>query len=54
MDENLSMNQRNIEDTVSIRPSFLFIISNFFTQSSVLSMLKSYLPKSSHYPYSLT
>jgi hypothetical protein len=54
MDENLSMNQRNIEDTVSIRPSFLFIISNFFTQSSDLSVLKSYLPNLSQYPYSLT
>ena len=54
MDENLSMNQKNIEDTVRIRPSFLFIISYFYTQSSVLSVLKSYLPKSSHYPYSLT
>jgi hypothetical protein len=38
---------------VSIRPSLLFIIGSFFTQSSVLSVLKSYLPKTSHYPYSL-
>ena len=30
MDEDLSMNQSKIEETVSIRPSFLFIISLFF------------------------
>jgi hypothetical protein len=54
MDENLSMNQRTIEDTVSIRPSFLFIIGSFITQSSDLSVLKYYLPKAPQYPYSLT
>ena len=54
MDENLSMNQRTIEETVSIRPSFLFIISYFYTESNMLSALKSYMPKTSHYPYSLT
>ena len=54
MDENLLMNQNKIENTVSIRLSFFFFMSLFFSQSSVLSLLKSALAESSHYPYSLT
>jgi hypothetical protein len=54
MNENLSMNQSKMEDAMSMRPIFLFIISSFFAQCSVLSVLKNGLTKSSHYPYSLT